>query len=93
MNAQQDLANMRLRCNVKRLQTQVTEAEKTTNTLISRVDSLNETVLLQQQMLDSLLYKMRCTTCNSYLESKRPGDTIEGHQCQQSVLTTCFGIQ
>ena len=42
---------------------------------------------------DSLRYIMLCQDCRHYLDSKRPGDTVEGHSCPSCPsCPSCIGV-
>ena len=74
------------------METKIVDYEDTVRTLLLKVASLEEENKRQQQTLDSIFKKTLCRHCSQYLESKRDGDTVEGHSCASVFLQRCSGI-
>ena len=74
------------------LETKVKESEEMVRTLIQEVDRLTKCNRRQQESLDNIFKRMQCPSCTQYLDSKRDGDTIEGHPCTNVFLSRCIGI-
>jgi len=93
MNAQQILHGIQALTQLEQMNIKVKESEETIRTLLVKLDKLSKNNEQQQQTLDAIFHKMQCPACRAYLESKSPGDTIEGHQCNKVFLTRCWDIQ
>ena len=92
MNAQQILTTMRGLTTHNEMETKVKEAEDTVQMLIQEVDRLTKCNRRQEEPLKNIFKRMQCPSCTQYLESKRDGDTIEGHPCDKVFLSRCIGI-
>lgn len=93
MNAQQILHGIQALTHMEQMNIKIKDAEETINTLLQRMEDLRKSNAQQQQTLEAIYHKMQCPACRAYLESKSPGDTIEGHQCNKVFLTRCWGVQ
>ena len=67
--------------------------EDTVRALIERVEELGDKNRQQEERLKRLFKRMRCQKCNTYLESKHPGDTIVVNECQEVFLARCWGTE
>ena len=92
MNAQQILTTMRSLTTLNELETKVKDAEETVQMLLHEVEQLTKCNQKQEEALANIFKRMRCPSCTQYLESKRDGDTIEGHPCNKVFLSRCIGI-
>ena len=92
MNPRQILTTVQALTTLASLETKVKEAEETVQALIQEVDRLTNVNQRQQQSLDNIFKRMQCPSCTQYLDSKREGDTIEGHPCAKVFLSRCIGI-
>ena len=63
------------------------ESQKRVSQLIHRLASLEEEIQDVRLENEKLRPVLLCDACREYLESKRPGDTIEAGAC-----TECIGI-
>lgn len=89
MNAQRILSVMQT---LTTMESKIVEYEDTVRTLLLKVASLEEENREHQQTLDRIFKKTLCPNCSHYLESKRDGDTVEGHSCATVFLQRCSGI-
>lgn len=89
MSAQRILQTLKTMTAMER---QIDEYRDTVQTLSLKVTSLEEENRMHQQTLNNIFKKTLCPNCSHYLDSKRDGDTVEGHSCGTVFLQRCPGI-
>lgn len=89
MSAQRILSAMQT---MTEMQRRINEYEDTFQSLLLKIDALEKETRAHQQTLGSIFKKTLCPKCSHYLESKRDGDTVEGHSCATVFLQRCSGI-
>ena len=89
MNAHRLLSMMQT---LTTMENTIAQHEDTVQTLLLKIASLEEENKSQQQTLNRIFKKTLCPTCSQYLDSKRDGDTVEGHSCATVFLQRCSGI-
>ena len=93
MSARRILDAVRTLTNVEDMQDRITTYEDTVRVLLERVEDLTKKNQDQEERLKRLFKHMRCPRCTTYLESKRPGDTITVNECREVFLARCWGTE
>ena len=91
MSARHILDAVRTLTSAEEMRDKITAYQDTVRALVERVEELSAQNKQQEDRLRQLFKKMRCPRCTTYLESKKPGDTIEDHDCQEVCLVRCWG--
>lgn len=91
-NAKQLLDAVRALTSAEEMRDKIKAYEDTIRDLIERVETMGVANQRQKERLDQLFKKMRCPACTLYVESKRPGDTVEETECQKVFLARCWGV-
>ena len=93
MSAKRILEAVRTLTSAEEMHDRIKAYEDTVRALIERVEELSTKDRQREERLKRLFKKMRCQKCNTYLESKHPGDTIVVHECQEVFLARCWGTE
>ena len=93
MSAKRILDAVRTLTSVDDMQDRITTYEDTVRVLLERVEDLTKKNKDQEERLKRLFKRMRCPKCTTYLDSKRPGDTIVVHECHEVFLARCWGTE
>ena len=93
MSAKRILDAVRTLTSAEEMHDRIKAYEDTVRALIERVEELGAKDREREERLKRLFKKMRCHKCTTYLEGKRPGDTIVVHECQEVFLARCWGTE
>ena len=93
MSARRILDAVRTLTSVEDMQDRITTYEDTVRILLERVEDLTKKNQDQEDRLKRLFKHLRCPRCTTYLDSKRPGETIVVNECKEVFLARCWGTE